>query len=310
MPMFNAGAKIYVCTSFVNADVIVLHTYKISHDAGGGLTKVVGTSAKPITRPTHSTNTMHTFAASAAQQKEFNRLLAKACITGCVPFNFMENEQLQAAAKVVGVKLPSRKTLAGPLLDSIFEEVQLGTVASMANMPYIDASSDGWRKKHCEQGAGLMNFVALGLEGALFWDAINCSALRKDATGIADILNEQANLMTDGKPERLAGFLLDNTKANWAAMKILQEEHPEWIMRGCIAHGLSLAMKDLTTFTRGMKRSSLKMQPSPQIASMICFALCMCKLFRVVCFFICFCVCMKCTVNVLLCANNGTLCHV
>ena len=34
-------------------------------------------------------------------------------------------------------------------------------------------------------------------------------------------------------------------------MKILVEKHPQWIMWGCIAHGLALAMKDFTTFTAG-----------------------------------------------------------
>jgi hypothetical protein len=37
-------------------------------------------------------------------------------------------------------------------------------------------------------------------------------------------------------------------------MQLLQEDHPEWIMRGCLAHGLSLAMKDFTTFTKGKGR--------------------------------------------------------
>lgn len=181
--------------------------------------------------------------------------MAMACITSCVPFNFFENQYLQAAAQDVGVKLASRKVLSTTLLDDIFADVELGTAEALASLVYIDGSSDGWRKKACEQGAGLMNFCALRLVGALFWDAVNCSALRKDSVGIANLLEEKALAMTGGDPSRFAGWLLDNTKANWGAIKILDERHPDWINRGCIAHGLSLAMKDFTVFSQGAHRS-------------------------------------------------------
>jgi Protein of unknown function (DUF 659) len=191
------------------------------------------------------------FAASAKQGAAFNRSMAMACITGCVPFTFFENAHFKAAAAGVGVTLPSRKVLSTTLLDSIFKDVQLGTASTLAELSFIDGASDGWRKKHCEQGAGLMNFCALGLAGAFFWDAINCSALRKDGAGIADLLEKQAIAMTDGAPTRFAGWLLDNTKANWAAIKLLNEKYPGWINRGCAAHSFSLTMKDLTSFTPG-----------------------------------------------------------
>lgn len=34
-------------------------------------------------------------------------------------------------------------------------------------------------------------------------------------------------------------------------MKLLAAKHPDWIMRGCIGHGLALAMKDFTQHTAG-----------------------------------------------------------
>ena len=159
-----------------------------------------------------------------------------ACITACVPFTFFENDHLMKAAAVFGTKLASRKVLGGTLLDSIFNEVQLGTIENLGALSYVDGSSDGWRKKSCLLGAGLMNFCALTCTGALFWDAVNCSSMRKDGEAIATLLDEQASLMTANNPSRFAGWLLDNTKANWAAMGLLQAKYPDWIMRGCIAH--------------------------------------------------------------------------
>jgi hypothetical protein len=39
--------------------------------------------------------------------------------------------------------------------------------AQMAAMDYPAGASDGWRKKYCESGAGLMNFTVMGNQGVL-----------------------------------------------------------------------------------------------------------------------------------------------
>jgi hypothetical protein len=65
---------------------------------------------------------MNNFAASKDQLEAFVNNLVKAMATGCIPFTFVENEYLRRAASSVGVKLPSRKEVAGTLVDSIFEE--------------------------------------------------------------------------------------------------------------------------------------------------------------------------------------------
>ena len=223
-----------------------LNTVRFADGAAVAKERLVG----PSRQKHQAQGSIKAFGASPAQQASFNRNMAMACITGCVPFNFFSNIYLQAAAADVGVKLISRKVLSSTLLDSIFEEVELGTATSLASLQFIDGSSDGWRKKACDQGAGLMNFCALTLVGALFWDAVNCSALRKDKVGIANLLEEKAIEMSGGDPKRFAGWILDNTKANWGAMMIMTERHPQWINRGCIAHGLSLAMKDFTKYER------------------------------------------------------------
>jgi hypothetical protein len=64
---------------------------------------------------------MNTFAASKDQQETFIDNLVKAMVTNCIPFTFTENEYLRRAAASVGVQLPSRKVVAGTLLDRTFE---------------------------------------------------------------------------------------------------------------------------------------------------------------------------------------------
>jgi hypothetical protein len=64
------------------------------------------------------------------------------------------------------------------------EEATIATGTILAQAPLVDALSDGWHKRHCEQGAALNNIVVLLPERAYFHDAVNCSSMRKDAEGV------------------------------------------------------------------------------------------------------------------------------
>eukprot|EP00798_Chlamydomonas_sp_ICE-L_P012776 gene12776-16033_t len=44
--------------------------------------------------------------------------------------------------------------------------------------------------------------------------------------------------------EELIGFIMDNTKANANAMKMLEEQNPAWVCIGCGAHAFALIFKD------------------------------------------------------------------
>jgi hypothetical protein len=81
----------------------------------------------------------------------------------------------------------------------------------------VDASSDGWRQKHCKQRAALNIIVAFLPEGAYFRDAVNCSAMRKDAEGVKNVHINPAECLiggTDANLERLVG-------CNWVVAKTL-----------------------------------------------------------------------------------------
>lgn len=75
--------------------------------------------------------TLRGFTATRSQQDVFSENIVKAIITANLPFSFIENEYLVKAAASVGVTLPSRKQLAGPVLDKVFEESQDFTLASL-----------------------------------------------------------------------------------------------------------------------------------------------------------------------------------
>jgi hypothetical protein len=107
---------------------------------------------------------------------------------------------------------------------------------------------------------GLMNFTVKGDGEALLFDVKDCSGLRKDAQGIASLLSEAGCEVMGGKEHapNFAGWTLDNTQTNRAAMTLLETEHPTWVCVGCAAHGIHLAMKDFCkhSFSRG--RTAMK----------------------------------------------------
>jgi hypothetical protein len=101
--------------------------------------------------------------------------------------------------------------------------------AVLTKMDYVCGATDGWRKNSCLSGAGLMNFCVMGNLGAFLYDVKNCTDLWKNAQGIANLLEEMAVGIMGGedRAHRFAGWVMDNTRANVAAMSILEERRPE-----------------------------------------------------------------------------------
>lgn len=219
----------------------------------------------------------------APQADKFVECLVKAMVTGNVPFNFIENKHFIEACGCVGITLPTRRQLSNTLIPKLAQQANVSNKATLADALLVDASSDGWKSSNCENGAALNNIVALVFDRAYFHDAINCSDMRKDASAIANfLLNAAADLVgsTDEDLERLAGWILDNTKANWKAMLRLQEDHPKWILRGCFAHGQNLLMKDFCKYkaatgprafarTFGMRWAQQQVEDANTIANFI-----------------------------------------
>jgi hypothetical protein len=219
-----------------------------------------GTKKAPGFKRQAVTSSMVQFTANAQQTEAFIDGLVKAMATSCIPFTFMENSYLKEAARALGVELPGRRALAGPILDKVFEESQCFTKESIGNMDHSCGASDGWRKKYCEGGASLMNFTVMGNEGALLYDVRDCSNIRKNESRIANLLSQTGAEIMGGVQHSagFAGWVIDNTRSNHAAIRSLQETQPKWVNVGCIAHGTALAMKDFCKFSRSQGRPSIE----------------------------------------------------
>lgn len=194
---------------------------------------------------------LHSFGMSQRDQQRFIHHFVRGLIVGNVPFTFMENEDIMKAASIAGVKLPSRKVTSTTVLDQLFDDVEVANAAKLEQVDLFDATSDGWRKKYCEKGDAMQNFCVLLDSQAMQFDVKNVASERKSGDAIAAILESMACQMTSGNMDKLIGWILDNTKANWAAMQKLQSKYPKWLMRGCLAHSLNALMKDICTYKKG-----------------------------------------------------------
>jgi hypothetical protein len=88
-------------------------------------------------------------------------------VASCIAFNFVENGYLRKAFSALGMSAMSRKEVSGKRLQQLSQQGQSNMRAQIASMDFPAGASDGWRKKCCESGAGLMNFTVMGNQGVL-----------------------------------------------------------------------------------------------------------------------------------------------
>jgi hypothetical protein len=182
--------------------------------------KVAELSTKAVRK--NAQRTVHSFAVASTQKEAFTQEIVKAIVTGNIPFTFIENSHFLKACNVMGISLPSRKVLADTWIPRLAQEAEVATKEILSKEHFVDASSDGWRKKACEQGDALLNVMALTLSRADFYDAINCSDMRKDATAIKQFLLEAAAGIV-GEPRRsktdlLGGYLIIPKRTAWQCL--------------------------------------------------------------------------------------------
>jgi hypothetical protein len=83
-------------------------------------------------------------------------------VTSYIAFNFVENEYLRKAFASLGMTLMTRKEVSGRRLRDLTAKDKLNMRKQIDSTDCPVGSSDGWRKKYCESGAGLMNFTVMG----------------------------------------------------------------------------------------------------------------------------------------------------
>jgi hypothetical protein len=154
-------------------------------------------------------------------------------VTSCVAFKYVENEYLHKAITVLEMSGLTRKDVSGRMLQDLSSEDKVDLQHAIKEMEFPAGSSDGWRKKHCLSGAGLMNFMVMGKQ-----------------TG-------ESIMGGSEHAARFGGWTLDNTRAKVLAIEHLEKQHPQLVNVGCMAHATSLAIKDFCRLIKTPGRFSV-----------------------------------------------------
>jgi hypothetical protein len=178
---------------------------------------------------------VETFTVSQSQIDHFHKCLVKAIVTGNVPFSWIENAHLNEGMRAIGIPGMTRKQLSNKHIPALAAEAVVTNATMLQKALLVDASSDGWRKKYCEQSGALNNVVALLLDRAYVHDAVNCSTMRMNAAAVAAFLEKSAASLvgpSDVELERLVGGLSTTQKPTGV---------PCWTCRRCTPSGSCVA---------------------------------------------------------------------
>ena len=130
----------------------------------------------------------------------------------------IEDEDLVAAFSCLGVTLPSRKALSGPVLQQRYKEQRLVSEEKLASVDLLGFSTDGWRSSRMQGGLPLINVCILLPEGGSVFDkAVTVAGVSKDAKWIHDFHKDL--IEERGGEAKVAFVVMDNTKANRKACK-------------------------------------------------------------------------------------------
>lgn len=103
----------------------------------------------------------------------------------------------------------------------------------------VSIVSDGWTNI---KNQTLINVMAISGGKGMFISGINCSGDEKTSEYIAEIL---LKVIERVGTYNVVQILTDNASACKAAGTIIERRHPHIFWSGCMAHTLSLLMKDI-----------------------------------------------------------------
>jgi hypothetical protein len=181
-----------------------------------------------------------------AEQKAVQKKLALHYYCSGTSFQRIEDPQFREALQILrpDVKIPNRKQLAGPLLDQVYLEMS-SKIKKKLKEPNTTVCivTDGWSNVMNDP---IVNFIASNSKFSLFLEAVPTYNQGHTAEWIASNIERVINAVE----AEACGACTDNTSANKAAWKILEEKFPSMFFHGCVSHGLNLLIKDIFAPTK------------------------------------------------------------
>jgi len=135
-------------------------------------------------------------------------------------------------------KLPSRKQLAGKLLDNACTETSNHISSCIKNAKCIAIVSDGWSNQRNE---GIINYI-LTTPQPLFYKCVVCEENRHTSDYIAI---ELCTVIEKIGPEKVYGITTDNAANMKAAWTIVKDKYPHIQTYSCASHSMQLFAMDV-----------------------------------------------------------------
>ena len=176
--------------------------------------------------------------------EEIEYLLGMFFFTTGTSFYRVENEWLKKLFRKLNpsAELPDRKALGGRILDYCYARTQSMEADFLKGHSYGCVTSDGWTNVNSDPVVNYM--VSVGGKELLL-DRVTTETHTAEFIS-CDMLRVIEKAEKNHLP--IAGIVTDNTSANKAAWKTINDEKPATFVYGCVAHGLNLFARDILEF--------------------------------------------------------------
>ena len=142
-----------------------------------------------------------------------------------------------------GYRSPDRKKLAGPLLDSVHQDMKKAMKAKLQDVESVTLVQDGWSNIHNEP---VVAHTICTPGNSFFLNAVATEAMEKSAANCAVLAEDAMALAKQEYDVEVTGICTDNAAAMNRMRDILKESQPNLETWGCSSHLLNLLGQDVT----------------------------------------------------------------
>jgi hypothetical protein len=183
---------------------------------------------------------------SSATKDLLDMDFAEACYVSGAPFTIFQDDAMIRAFQTLNpaYKPPTRKALAGPLLDKVYsslkEKVDKAVEATKLLNIVTDESSNISRSR-------IANISIHTTSGVFHWRSEDIGARRMTSINIADWVKHHLTKLCNGQFNRVNSITTDTCNAMLRAWEILEQfvEFRHCFFIPCDSHGLQLVIKDM-----------------------------------------------------------------
>ena len=180
------------------------------------------------------------------KKKDLDMLAAMWCFLGNHPFNMFENTAGKMFLKSLNpaYKPPTRKTIAGPLLNAVYDTTKSRSDDLIADMSLINVITD---ESSNIRGSRICNVSIHSPSGSLHYISEDLRSKQMTAPAAAQWLRNHLIALTNGDLSRINSIITDTCAVMFAMWLEMQRfiEFKHCLFIPCDSHGTQLLVKDL-----------------------------------------------------------------